>query len=490
MSENLNCKKCGKKFKFLSYLERHINGKRDCSMDNVKNDGLYCRNCSRHYVNKFTYERHIITCKIKRQTLNKEINNPDIAAEAYNIVVNPLNNDDNKLATIDENIINSIEDLKIKLIKDNYNIEEITKLIKELADKINKGSVINNSGTINNTTNNGTINNTNNNTTNNLINANIYINPINPFGYETFDHLTIEQKIDLLKSSNAIEQVCRKIYSNDKNKNFISYNMNKDYISFLNPELKSENKKFNDFCKTIMPENCITILQRIFYENHDKFNMEDKLAILINIKNQANEEIDGYYNIINNIKCVVMDFLRVKIDRENYLKFLDRIQRDSDYMEQKQLIMSKLIADIEKFNIARKQRSIDEDYLRSEIWTKEQSDRDTDPYNRKNNLEQHYIEDTPRYKFYKEREAEERRYYDEHGIKFGDIDGYYNILVKRAMDELTRIENDYGINNPGEDEQLDKIYNDAKAILYDKKFQEMKNKIINVSLNNLDISLE
>lgn len=494
MSDNIKCKKCGKKYKYLSYLERHLNGKRDCSIDNVKNDGLYCQHCSRHYVNKFTYERHINTCKSKKQTADIEINNQEIVAAANNMAINQVNNDDNKLAIIDENIRSSLVNLKEKLNKDmeNYNMDEITKLLKDLLGKLEKGSGTNNFGTINNTTNNTTNNGTINNTTNNVINANtnIYINHINPFGYETFDHLTTDQKIDLLKSSNAIEQVCRQIYSNDKNKNFISYNIKEDYISFLNSELKSENKSFNDFCKTILPENCITILQRIFYENHHKFNMDAKLAILANIKSQANEEINGYYNIINNIKYAVLEFLRIKVDRENYKKFVDKLQRDSDYMEQKKLITLKLIANIEKFNIARKQRSIDEDYLRSEIWTKEQSDKDTDPYNYKNNLSQHYIEDTPRYKFYKEREEEERSYYDEHGIKFGDIEGYYNILIKRAMDELTRIENDYGINNRGEDEQLDKIYNDAKAVLYDKKFQEIKDKIASVSIQNLNISLE
>lgn len=325
--KSINCNKCGKHFKYVSYLERHIKGKRDCSMDNIKDDGLYCNRCSRHYYNKYSLARHLEKCK--SQTADIEINNQEIVAAADNMAFNQVNNDDNKLAIIDENIRSSLVNLKAELIKDmdNYNMDEITKLLKELAHKLNNFKFPLMRDVV--------INQRQNNIIDDIV--------IYPFGYETIDHLSTEKKIDILKSPNTLEQVFINVYSYDKNKNFIKYNISRDYVSFHSHDDISTSIMFNDFWKNIMPKNCMSILLRIYFENYHYLNIHDNLTALINIKSEENKIDEGYYaTTTHNIECEIVNCLRDKLARKKYIKFIDELSSNSELVEKNKLIINKI----------------------------------------------------------------------------------------------------------------------------------------------------
>ena len=70
MSENFECTKCGKKFKFKCYLDRHLDNKRNCELDNITDDGLLCTSCNRHYATRYNLTRHLKTCKGNNQIVN------------------------------------------------------------------------------------------------------------------------------------------------------------------------------------------------------------------------------------------------------------------------------------------------------------------------------------------------------------------------------------------------------------------------------------
>ena len=89
-------------------------------------------------------------------------------------------------------------------------------------------------------------------TLNNTINNNITINCPNiiyPYGYENISFVSNTEMLDILKCSNSLVSLFKKVYSHLENKNFNKRNMNNDSITYFNHNYDvevSNEKDFND----------------------------------------------------------------------------------------------------------------------------------------------------------------------------------------------------------------------------------------------------
>lgn len=537
MTETYNCNKCNKSFKYFSYLERHQQSKRDCRLDTITDDGKYCPDCKRNFATPYTYTRHFVTCKGRIQNdnvqnnLNNNLNNNqnnntnnnnnniqnnqvgqnniqgnvEVNIQPENLVRQihnniEINNDEqliNNKSFIDYKLIEYIIDL-VKTKQIDY--KSALKYIKDLLlDSDNNSRAVVNPPTVNNNhdnhdnhnehINNGEINNgeiNNNNFSHNNINMNISF--INPFGYETINHLTDDQKLDILKSPIALEKIVRSIYSVPQNRNFIRPNSKREYINVLDCNLDISNCNIDQFYEQV-PANCLEIMDRIFFSIHDKLSFMDKQSIQANI-NRQRDNIGLEVSIVN-LKNLLEDNLQNTYSRDCFKRLVDTLRRNQFLKDQKLQIVNNLISDIQRYKNQKNYKTLSDQTIRTDIWKiEEKRSPDTNINNYRNDLRNNYIENTPRYKFFKERAEEEQQYFDEHGIPFGDIEQYYNILINRATRELEIISEQYEELKKDNEEHYDSIITNATEQLVNKPKSDHINKLQQVSFENFNNAIQ
>ena len=525
------CGTCGVVFDFPCNLERHISAKRKCKPKDSQQHLYFCNDCNNSYSNKQNLARHQQKCKAKLEAETKQEDNIQDNIQDYTQLLNQLEiaeqtsgikiNNIDKLTKKDLDTI-LLNDYKIKIldsliskalstdgdkpllqkILDNARSIEINDIIPSIkhsttitqsANTLNNilnptvNNITNTSNTVsnikntqniqNNTIQNNTIQNIQN-TQNNVVNNNHLPNIIYPFDYEDISFITDDEKLNILTSYNGVELALEKIYSKPENRNFFRQNSNKDNISILGKDMKVQIKNLKQFNEQILNKG-VLLMERMFYTCKNRLAFSDQLLIWNNI--EKNRELLGYeYNLVN-IMNMIETYFRDPISKDIFKKFSDKLCREEPYRKDKINVIKDLIIELERFNQDKTNVSIDDEFLRQEVWSKEEAkSKEADGDSIKNNLNLVRIEETPRFKFFIDMRKEEIEYFDMHGASIGNIIKYRSILLQRAKEEIDRINKIYNNDALG-DEVRTKLINQANS--------NMMSHLQNIKFNN-DVSID
>ena len=541
MSDNIDnktCNICGKHFDFPCLLERHKNGKRKCKPkkqqniqeqiiinnnededasenENENNDNnnnlasnlkeFICEHCNRKCASKYSLDRHITTCKIFLQNIQrttsqvsfksnqKDIPVPDFLLEIindYRNIINALITNNNS-GNLNNNIVATSSTTPIITPRSNtfaniLNKNNIENSIQNSIQNNIQNTIKNNIQNTQNTQNtqNNILKNTQNiqsNSNNNITtNNNISLpNIINPFGCEDISFITDDEKLEILKSYNGVELALEKVYSKPENRNFYKPNANKDNVSILNKDMKIQVKKQKQFNEQMINHGLLA-MERMFYSCKNRLSFEDQLLIWNNI--EENRDLLRFESNITQILSVMETCFQDAISKEIFKKFSDKINREETFILEKINIVKELLLELERFNNDRNNVTIDDKFLRNEVWTKEEAtESDVDGSDSKNNLAIRHLKNTPRFSFFEEMKQNEFEYFDMHGTSIGNIIEYRKILLQRAKDEIERITNEYKnhkINDNGNltSEVKDKLINEPRML--------MRNNLAKVKFND------
>ena len=380
--------------------------------------------------------------------------------------------------------------------EDEHNIT-VSQLANTLNNILNPtiNNITNNTSNTSNTSNtniqtqNNTINNVQNiqniqNTQNNIVNNNLP-NIIYPFDYEDISFITDDEKLNILTSSNGVELALEKIYSKPENRNFYRQNANKDNVSILGKDMKIQIKNLKQFNEQILNKG-ILLMERMFYTCKHKLSFNDQLLIWNNI--EQNRELLAFEHYLVNIINLIETCFRDPISKDIFKKFSDKLAREEIYRKDKINIIKDLIVELERFNQDKTNITIDDDFLRTEVWSQEEhKSKDADEDNLKNNLDLVRIENTPRFKFFNDMRADEIEYFDMHGASIGNIIKYRSILLQRAKDEIERINKIYNNDALGTEvrEKLitqpnDNMLSQLRNIKFNKDLEYNNNNTITV----------
>jgi hypothetical protein len=507
-----DCNICGIHFEFPYLLERHINGKRKCKLRDIQDTTNICNYCNNNFATKYTLTNHFKICKKKKEqenniennieNNNKEDTQDNIEENIKNNIENNLLNSSNnnntvitnntldKVISLARDILNARDDLEstdqmllglINYLQNTNNVENLNNSLSIIKDnKDNKVKNIQNNNnsrtnTLNNTLNNilnqnqiqnSTINSNSNNNNNSITNNNITLpNIINPFGCEDISFITDDEKLQILKSSNGVELALEKIYSKPENRNFYKPNANKDNVSVLNKDMKIQVKKQKQFNEQMINHG-VLVMERMFYTCKNRLSFADQLLIWNNI--EENRELLRFESNLTTILSVMETCFQDAISKEIFKKFSDKINREETFRLEKLNIVKELLIELERFNNDRNNITIDDDFLRTEVWTKEEHKQsNVDGSEPCNNLALRHMENTPRYNFFQEMKSNEFEYFDMHGASIGNIIEYRKILLQRAKAEIDRISDEYKNHSINENNNLaneiaDKLINEPR----------------------------
>jgi hypothetical protein len=256
-----------------------------------------------------------------------------------------------------------------------------------------------------------------------------------------------------------------KIYSKHENRNFYKPNANKDNVSVLNKDMKIQVKKQKQFNEQMLNHG-ILVMERMFYSCKNRLSFEHQLLIWNNI--EENRNLLRFESNITQILSIMETCFQDTISKEIFKKFSDKINREETFRLEKLNIVKELLLELERFNNDRNNVTINDDFLRNEVWSKEEKNEvDVDSSDSKNNLAMRHLVNTPRFKFFEEMKLNEFEYFDMHGVSIGNIIEYRKILIQRAKVEIERITNEYknhNINNDGNltTEVTDKLLNEPR----------------------------
>jgi hypothetical protein len=359
-----------------------------------------------------------------------------------------------------------------------------------------------------------------------ICNLNKMPNFIYPFGFEDMSYISDDDKLRVLTSKNPILEALKIIYSKPQNCNIYRPNSNKDNIKVLALSL-SNNKTFDreryviqEFFANVSDDE---ISSNDFYEaftyhigtkeqnGFDKYNVnlepadyyisvenikynDIKLKIIINAKNFLLRLLHSFKNklynydelcIIENIEdCYnkfsnklylkdIVNFLETYffdiIHKDNFKKYSIFIKINKNYKINYLKIVNKTINESRSYIRNRDYESLDEEFLKTDIWTKDESKTiEIAPTNQLNNLRIVELENTPRYKFFEEMKELEMKFFTEHGMTIGNLYKYRKILLDRAQTEINIIEAEYNDKN---------IKSKANIALINKTRQDMLNNL-------------
>jgi hypothetical protein len=318
------CSRCNTNFKYLSYLKRHIENKKQCTITtNTINENINEPNLiSNKNIDDINIESLIPdSINIKKDShINNYIN-------LLTDIMKDLIKDRNHIETIDK--INKLQTLVIKntIIDNNYSIDNTSldnkeilnksiKICKECDNKFTTKQALYNHiklkrckgkkdiqilqkqinyqvqpqqcgftfddiiNSNNDYSHDNTITNTSN-SNNNIIN-NIAIT-INAFGCETLDHITTKDFISLFKHKNIdliLFNLSTLIYiKNTNNQNFTKQNLNKKIVTYLDRDMEIKQLTEKTFLAEF-EENIKKLCIELFYIHKNNLSIEDLIEYM------------------------------------------------------------------------------------------------------------------------------------------------------------------------------------------------------------------
>jgi hypothetical protein len=516
------CGTCGMRFEYPYLLERHINGKRKCKPIDNSRSNFHCQYCNNNYASKYSINNHQKICKAKIEAEVQVQNNQQ--SLVYNIsnintenyvakVLSELSQEDRDIITGNALLMNTFKEIQktnLQLFNamvereyrnnnlqrpqvsstDNITVSQSANTLNNILNPTinNITSNTSNTSNINIQTQNNTLNNIQNiqniqNTQNNIVNNNLP-NIIYPFDYEDISFITDDEKLNILTSSNGVEQALEKIYSKPENRNFYRQNANKDNVSILGKDMKIQIKNLKQFNEQILNKG-ILLMERMFHSCKNRLSFNDQLLIWNNI--EQNRELLAFEHYLVNIINLIETCFRDPISKDIFKKFSDKLYREEIYRKDKINIIKNLIIELERFNQDKTNITIDDDFLRTEVWSQEEhKNKDADEDDLKNNLDLVRIEDTPRFKFFNDMRTEEIEYFDMHGASIGNIIKYRSILLQRAKTEIDRINKIYNNDSLGSEvrdklitQPNDNMLSHLRSIKFSKALEYTNNNTYN-----------
>jgi len=487
MDNNIICNRCCKKFKFQSQLERHNGSIRQCK---IKTNDNICFHCNIKCSTKYTLIRHYKTCKIKKQRELQQITNTsnlNILQTSHAIpnmsnVVNITDKEYQSLNKIVSSLKNSNPD-------NNSQFDKLISIIGELASIV----VSNNTKKTQNKThqNNNSNNSINSNNSNNIVNTTINAETINtnptiinhnygnlpnviyPFGYENINFLNQDEMLEILKSSNGVELALQRVYSMPENRNFHRPNANKDFIRVINSDMTVKSQNTKDFNSQMITQGVI-LMERMLHKCKNNLSFRDQFIVVNNIEEIRKSLM--FETNITSILNIIETCFQDPVSKEIFKKFSDLLCREENFKKNKINLIRQLLEELERFNSERLRITISDNFLKQEVWSEEESrNEDADFDSIKNNLNIHYLQKTPRYKFLNKMQQDEMEYFDMHGISLGDIFEYRKILLQRAKDEIEKISKHY--NN-------EFLTNEVSNKLINEPNTKLKSYLPSVQFNN------
>lgn len=488
--------------------------------NNVEVDKTFsCRYCNKTLSTKFNCDRHMKKCKkIVNVNLDNLQNNNELIEHAekcfkemeadllllkgFITIYKSYNT--NERQSFQSNIFYKTCIELIKRYQSFNNINNNTSIIPiPTAPVTNEdNNIIDNRNTndINNNNNQLAINSNNNNTTNNVTNnfnntTNNNITVIYPFGFENIYFLTDYQMVDILTSRNCLIEAINKIYSHVENKNFMKRNMKREQMTIIDESLDIKVMNDNVFKRKVIG-NIFESLKRMFYHCKDKLKIEHQIMLWQNLRildetirdNMLMKREENMCAEIQSTMDTIMNIIAADNERPESRDCFLEIKNSMSNQAYKRLFNDKLnviVQKIKEFSQDYKNREINLDFLRTNIWT---SNLDTDQLlsleNPRNNILRNELELTPRYAFFRDMEIRENEYLGRDGHNTtGNIDNVCNIREKVAEDEFNKYNDKFDME-PKERKTLErKIKNEPKYKARDKMPTSRKTIMKNINAN-------
>ena len=484
--------------------------------DNKNNNVYECDDCKRIYSNKQNLNRHCKTCKTKQEflinntpnTLENTISSTNETNDENDVFLDKLSEyikfikvyrkQKDKVAYIQQinNYVNSLPDSNIKnsenpipmllptMEPEPHTKSSNTKLKNPILANQTPTSNIHVETTNNTNThiekeqiNNGTINNQNNHhnvniTINNNITTDKNIPFVYPFGYENINFITNDDIIEIIKSSEPICLLLKKIWSHQDNNNFMKLNNKENTVSYIKSTESVDLCDDKEFI-AMMCDNSKVLLDRLFYKLYENLKFEDQLLVW----NYSNDHIKSMLydpnnkRITKNCQNLISNKSHNYEDKKRYNEVKNGIQsknpdiiiKTNDAQNETNKTIKIMYKEMQKSNI-------DMQELDATLWNHPMNLYKYDISNANNDPRREFIQNTPRYKKRQELEKQELEYLAKEDVNIGDIVHITNHQKNRAKKEIEDIK----INYPDLNEN---VINDLEKTLLDIPNKTIKNKI-------------
>ena len=411
--------------------------------------------------------------------LSNSDNITDKEFESLNKIVSSLKNSNPDNNTQFDKLISIIGELASIVVSNNTTKTHQNTHQNSNSNSNNSNNSINSNNIANATINAGTIN-TNPTIVNNVgnvgnINHNYgnLPNVIYPFGYENINFLNQEEMLEILKSSNGAELALQRVYSMPENRNFHRPNANKDFVRVINSDMTVKSQNTKDFNSQMINQGVI-LMERMLHKCKNNLSFRDQFIVVNNIEDIRKSLM--FETNITSILNIIETCFQDPVSKEIFKKFSDLLCREENFKKNKINLIRQLLEELERFNTEKLRVTISDNFLKQEVWSEEESrNEDADFDSIKNNLNIHYIQKTPRYKFLNKMQQDEMEYFDMHGMSLGDIFEYRKILLQRAKDEIEKISKHYN-NEFLTDEVFNKLIREPNT--------KLKSYLPNVQFNN------
>ena len=303
----LTCNKCQQEFTYDANYQKHL--ELNTCIQKYK-----CTICNSIFLKKFNLQRHINnnSCD-KTKFINKCTNNSNVGILLNHIVSSTITiQDSHETITNVENIEN------IDQIANANNVENINNIVNvgNVANVANVASVAN-IGSVD------------------TININVTLpNFIRPLGLEDVTFLNTAEMLSVLSNENPEIMLLRKLNKKYENINFFKYNINHQYVSYLESILEIVSISDKSFEQKVFA-NAHLLLNALFYLSKDKISFHTAESIAYNLYNKSynknanimNKNLTIPDSVIDDVKSHIY-FGAYKKMKKNIEKFVENIKKD------------------------------------------------------------------------------------------------------------------------------------------------------------------